>query len=424
MQGYDENFLPEHIALPRFSIGMESRVLKQDGLRDGMYRDYIHYTVAMHRDRRSPFFAALNIDQKLVKSVTRSDWDTDDSIGPENQLDNDYYYKNRWDKGHLAMRANAAWGETSREARYASDATMFYSNAALQFSSFNRTEWKALEEWVQTRVDTDSHKITVFTGPIYGEDSVFVAPGDLKPAAVPAAFFKIICLINKQGKLDVRAFLGPQDRDAFADWQDTGPVNHQLYQTTVAEIEQRTGLMFDEKVADTNPLYFHPTDERIKKLKIAPNGFPENIPIDRPADLVGRTADGADIPRDVLADSDESVFIVGALPNPTGGDRGREWVSILNLKDTTVDIAGWVLEDRSGRKTTLSGSLEPGEAIRVQGQNLGSIQLGNNGDILTLWDGAGQQRRRIDRVRYEKRHVQEGKAIIFPRAHQDATDED
>jgi endonuclease G len=417
--GYSTTFLDEEIALPTFSITLESRVLRVDGLRDGVYRDYIHYSIAMHRDRRSPLFAALNIDQGNLRSVRRGPWDTDDLIGVENQMDNAYYYRNRWDRGHLARRASAAWGATASEARHASDATMFYTNAALQFDAFNQDEWLALEDWVKDLRDPADDKITSFSGPVYGEDAVFVAPENRRPAAVPAAFFKIICFMDRRGRLDVRAFLVPQDRDAMADWRGSSRVNHQTYQTTVAEIEQLTGLIFDEKVADRNPLYFHHTEDRVTDLGIAEDGFPENIPVDRPVDLVGRDADETDIRRTRLDDASEDVFIAAALPNPKGTDRGREWVSILNLKPVAVSLDGWVLEDLSGREATLSGTLEPGESMRLQGESLGSVLLGNRGDVLTLWDANGAERRRVDRVRYEKIHVKEDRAILFPRAHRE-----
>lgn len=42
--------------------------------------------------------------------------------------------------GHLARRSSLAWGETARDAKRASDATFFFSNATLQHENFNN-EW-------------------------------------------------------------------------------------------------------------------------------------------------------------------------------------------------------------------------------------------------------------------------------------------
>ena len=417
MTGYDPKFLGQRVDLPKFSMALESRVLRRDGMTDGVYRDYIHYSIAMHTQRRSPIFAALNIDQNRLISVGRSDWDTDDVIGIENQMDNAYYYKNRWDRGHMARRASAAWGEDNREARLASDATMFYTNAALQYDSFNQDEWLALEDWVKDLKDPSDGKITSFSGPIYGSDSVFVAPENRPPAEVPAAFFKVVCFMNRSNALETRAFIVPQDRDAMSDWRGSNRRNLQTYQTTVAEIEQRTGLIFDEKVGRVNPLYFHFEQERSETLNIPAENFPENIPVDRAQDLVSRDDNADDVARLRIKDSELDVFIVAALPNPSGSDRGQEWVSILNLESETISLDGWVLEDLSGREAALSGDLAPGESVRLQASSLGSVSLGNKGDVLTLWAPDGDKRARVDRVRYEAAHVKDGQAILFPREH-------
>lgn len=149
MAGYDNNFLNVEVPLPGFAMHLEGYVFQDDRLRQGVYRDYLNYSIAMNRERRTPILAALNINQTRLHAVKRGGWNVDLLIGAENQLDNDYYYKNRWDRGHLARRASAAHGETAREAKRASDSTMFYTNACLQFDSFNQDEWLDLEDWVK-----------------------------------------------------------------------------------------------------------------------------------------------------------------------------------------------------------------------------------------------------------------------------------
>lgn len=414
MPGYDENFLKTPVPLPGFALRLDGKVLRRDSLRDEIFADYINYTIVMHAEHRSPIYAALNINQSQFKSVKRGGWNIDTRVGGKNQLDNDYYYRNRWDRGHIARRSSAAWGEDTRAAKAASDATMFYTNACLQFDSFNQDEWLDLEDWVKHLQDDTDDRISVFSGPIYGEESLFVVPrGGGDAAEVPAAFFKIVCFTNRKGEFEVRAFNVPQDQKAMADWQGKNRVDRQSYQTTVAEIEHLTGLAFPDIVAERNPLLFHDTAanrEKSDALKI--DVLPENIPVDRPADMKA-----AEDVRTVIADDQVDVFIAGALPNPTGRDRGKEWVSIINLEEKAVDLGGWELSDNAA-SVTLSGRLQPGVAIRIQGAAMGRLALSNKADILTLSDAEG---RRIDRVRWFEGEARPGHALFFPSRRRDET---
>ena len=116
MNGYNKDFLTGvTIELPGFSHQLNQQILKDNAkLRDGLIKDYIHYSVVMnkHINKRSPAFVALNIDQNLHKVVlSNSNWQDDDDIGDEHQLDNRYYKgtTNPWDRGHMAMRRTTAW---------------------------------------------------------------------------------------------------------------------------------------------------------------------------------------------------------------------------------------------------------------------------------------------------------------------------
>lgn len=198
----------------------------------------------------------LNIDQELLKSTKRSNrWRIDPRIGFENQLDNDYYVNNPWDRGHMARRASAGWGSTQRDAQYASDETFYYSNSTLQHENLNQDEWLRLEEWVYSlKLDKDG-KITSFSGPIYADFDRTIRPNGRQTALIPAGFFKVVCFINKDtGKLDVRAFVMYQDAEALADKNGRKRYDNQHYQVTISEIEELTGLRFDEAIYHANPL--------------------------------------------------------------------------------------------------------------------------------------------------------------------------
>lgn len=162
MHGYDPGFLGTgfFIPLPGFRKELRENVLCAEDFPDvnfqnQYYTRYINYSLSTNKEKRQPIVVALyvhnclrvqnyeltffamkqcvfrNIDQSLVKKVPRRDWNIDPQVG-QYQLDNSYYYQNVYDRGHIARRSSAAWGETEDEALAASDSTMFYSNACLQ----------------------------------------------------------------------------------------------------------------------------------------------------------------------------------------------------------------------------------------------------------------------------------------------------
>ncbi len=420
MAGYVPDFLDPNIALPlpTFDHELAGDVLKSTQLESEIYATYPHYTVITDKARRAPILAALNIDQNQLKTVDRTDrWRIDSRVGDAFQLDNDYYKSNPWDRGHLAMRSNAAWGDTSREAKRASDETFYYSNATLQHANFNQDEWLELETWVKNLNLDSNGRITSFSGPIYGEFSRFIRPTQRQPAEIPAAFFKVVCFVNKQsGNLDVRAFIMHQDVDALADKSGADDFNFQRYQVTVSEIEELTGLEFDDRIYQANPMRFNPSDDARDRLNIEDDAVPERREIDSPDEIID-----ADTPRIPVDDHKVDIFICGAMVNPVGNDRKKEWISIINLTSESVDLTGWQVSDTKRSRLTMgtdlldAGSLdlEPGEAVRVG--PVKPLKLGNNGGVIELYrpENDGVSGRRVDRVRYGGTQVEEGRPIVF-----------
>ena len=420
MPGYDENFLDVRVPLPTFSPELSEWILEKPSLRDSIYAEYVNYTVVMNKERRAPVFAALNINQKLMRTVDRRGFRLDRSrVGKKFQLGPKYYYKNPYDKGHLAMRHNAAWGKTDKEAQLASDETHYYTNASLQHENFNKDEWVSLEQWVGSlKLDLDD-KISSFSGPIYGHFSrtvTVVTPTGRQCAAVPAAFFKVIFFINKHTeKLDVKAFIVVQDKEARKNREGRKIYDAQSYQTTVREIQEKTGLIFEDAIAETNPLLYTDSEDRRRDFGIS--HFPERIEIDRPEEII----DGSE-PRVYNAEDEIDVFIAAALVNPEGPERKNEWISLLNLDNKDIDLSKWTLktipnhtvESKKQFPQLELGTVLPknrrllghGEAIRVQ--PIAPLQLNNRGATIVLKDDA---KRQIDRVKYTRSDVKSGKTV-------------
>ena len=266
--------------------------------------------------------------------------------------------------------------------------------------NFNQDEWLALEDWVFNLSLDSNNRITVFSGPIYGDFSRTIIPSGREPALIPSAFFKVVCFINKDSEeLDVRAFMMLQDEGALRDKLGRRMFNFQRYQVTITEIENLTGLEFDDAICEKNPLFFNENEEAREQLHIP--CFPEIIEVDDPADMV----DG-ERPREQVADEQVPVFIAAALVNPSGNEREGEWISLINLSNETIDLDGWTLSDTKRQPLPLNDvldnlSLSPGEAVRVQPLN--PLMLSNKGGTIILYDQ--EQDRRIDRVHYSAKQA-------------------
>lgn len=300
-----------------------------------------------------------------------------------------HLFSSSGDRGHLTRRAAAAWGATEQDAKKSSDDTFYYTNAALQHQNFNQDEWLELENWVlQLELDSNG-KISVITGPIFGYGGFdrTVKPEGRRPADVPAGFFKAITFINRQDKLDVRAFVMLQDEEALRDTWGRRMFRYQRYQVSTEEIERLTGLAFAPQLSSCNP--------------VADDEPP--IEVDGPKEIVG--PDGQRI---VVRDSEIPVYIAAALVNPAGDDEENEWVSIINLSNEDVSLDGWKLKDPQDVLEISSGSLAPGQAARIM--PLSPIRLGNRGGSISLFKGE----ERVDRVKYPKQSGSlAGKPVLF-----------
>lgn len=404
MNGYRSDFLGVDVPLPALAPDLAGDVLTAPALRDEVFADYVNYTVVMHRTRRTPIYAALNIDQNGLKSVPRRDgWRVDSRIGSANQLDNDYYRHNPWDRGHLARRAAAAWGGGRRDAQLASDDTFFYPNATLQHANFNQDEWLALEDWVlELDLDLDG-KLSVFSGPLFGLTARSITPSGRPTALIPSAFFKVVCFKNKQNVLETRAFVMVQDAAALRDKRGRRLFDFQNYQVAVMDIEAMSGLQFPDAVPASNPL-FYSNESGNAPPELPCEQLPERIEVDSPGEIVGPGR-----PRTVVADAEIDVFIAAALVNAAGDERAGEWVSIINLTTDDVDLQGWTLGDTKRPRKPLDGKLGPGEARRIQ--PLDPLMLANSGGVVELFAPDG---RRVDRVKYgAQKGEREGRPTIF-----------
>lgn len=102
--------------------------------------------------------------------------------------------------------------------------------------------------------------------------------------------------------------------------------------------------------------------------------------------------------------------IVAAMINPRADDPGREFVTILNISKTTLDLTGWKILDQHDKADTIAGRIESGHETVFRLSGFGA-QLSNKGGTITLLDSRGLK---VDGVAYTKAASKtEGKPVVF-----------
>ncbi|MCE0496109.1 DNA/RNA non-specific endonuclease [Vibrio salinus] len=357
--GYDEDFLDGYtIAIPTPSAELSSEILFDADLRDGYILDYEKYSVVMNADpqKRSAAVVAFMFDQEKFKQTKRARrWQLDSRIGYDDQLDNDYYINNPWDRGHLARRSTAGWGDTRTEAQRSANSTFFYTNAALQHCCLNQDEWLALEnsakEW---DMDSDG-KILSFNGCIYGDYDRTIQPQGRDIVRIPSAFFKVLAYKNKKGQLECRAFIVEQDSFSMKDKNASSQpsFDSMTYQVSLMEVEVQTGLVFDEQLYEANPLKYNAPDPD-NSLNIVHT--PERIEVFNPSDVIGH-GDTRQTVKDDIVD----IFIT--LLNLSEQEPA---LTLMNMGTQPIDISGWFVLSGKGKQFAVPAvTLNCGESVNI-----------------------------------------------------------
>lgn len=268
---YDPAFLGDGFVVPMPTLSDSARAA---ALADGTVIDYTHYSLIMHRDRRTAMLTANNIDAaRKVQVPGGLTWQMDERVG-EYQLGRETYDDNQIDKGHLVRREDVLWGTVS-EARLANKATFFYTNASPQHQNFNQDEWKYLEDWVLTRATDFSYRLCVFTGPVFsdGDPTLDDLPAHLRrlvpatgKARLPAAFWKVVILRDAEaGGDDLAAVAFAMKQNEMWDDKHGNRLLHlKVHQVTIEAIEEWTGLDFGPLKA-VDELAF--ADDRVRAVE-------------------------------------------------------------------------------------------------------------------------------------------------------------
>lgn len=207
----------------------------------GPFLPYTHFSTAQHRIRRMPVLTAVNIRGKNFEQIKRTKdlWILDPRLDAKFQIGPEVYQANDLDRGHMVRRQDPDWGP---DAILANEDTFHYTNSCPQHKDLNQKEWNVLEDYVLNAARQEALDVSVFTGPVFGEND-----RPYRGVLLPLQFWKIAVLIKSDGTPSASGFLLSQEamlaslagQEAIG---DTGFTTYQTYQVSLQHIGELTGL--------------------------------------------------------------------------------------------------------------------------------------------------------------------------------------
>jgi endonuclease G len=232
VDGYNPDFLELTVPLP---LPSDEGVIRQvDGRPD---LPYLHFSVIMHAQRKLPIVTACNVDgARLQRLPRRGSWRFDPRLPRSEQVGNDAYRHNAYDRGHLVRRLAPMWG-TREDARFAEADTFHYTVAAPQHARLNQGIWLELEDYLVDWAERHQARLSIFTGALFRPDD----PLYRGIVRVPADYWKVAVAESASGVravayLHTQKNLIPSVEEAFGNYK-----THRVPLHVVAEL---SGLDF------------------------------------------------------------------------------------------------------------------------------------------------------------------------------------
>ncbi|WP_306371286.1 DNA/RNA non-specific endonuclease [Nocardiopsis sp. CC223A] len=264
-RGYDPAFLAERVEVPRLTAAIRDDAVLLDG---SEVIPYTHFSLALSASRGFAFWAAWNIDGGGIRRLSRRGipFAKDPRLPDGAQVGNELYKANRLDRGHLARRSDLLWGGPA-EAAQANTDSFFYTNITPQADDFNQSGrgglWGRLEDAVFADAEVDGLRVSVFGGPVLGEDDRVY-----RGVRIPREYWKVIAH-TEHGRLKVAAFVLTQNLDRLEVLELD---EFRVHQVTLGEVEERCHLLF-------------PAALRAAETPVAPESLEEREPLASLADI-------------------------------------------------------------------------------------------------------------------------------------------
>jgi len=257
-KGYRSDFLGDdhRVAIPKPMKSVRNYVAKLHNSRAYILR-YYKFSVIFNDLKRMPFISAVNIDGREDKrqdfTPRRDKWIRDTRIDLTSQLDNDFYSRSGFDRGHMSRREDANWGNTPDEAKRNADLTCVHTNACPQVPEINRSNrgglWGKLEKVIlekgAKKEEGKTGKISVFNGPIFtDQDPIY------KGVKIPMAFYKVVVWLNDAEELKATAFTLSQtdyvDEIDFEEINIDQDVTFKEHQVSMRNLQEQTQLDLED----------------------------------------------------------------------------------------------------------------------------------------------------------------------------------
>ena len=165
-----------------FSCSENESEVSPSGLRDNVIIDKGIYKVSYNETYEQPNWIEYVVSNRS-KNVDRGNKDFYKEPGVITSDDADYY-KNEWDKGHLAPAATFSDSEENL------NKTFSFINCAMQIDNLNRGEWAQLEQQVRDWSVSGNVKVKI--------ELVFATNHEIRTSGVhiPTGFWKNLSFSN------------------------------------------------------------------------------------------------------------------------------------------------------------------------------------------------------------------------------------
>jgi endonuclease G len=249
------------------------------------------FIVSYNRTRRSPNWVSWTLSKDNLGSASRSNQFASDieleTYFSQNQLTDQIvrpseYSKTCYDRGHQTPSADRTNTAENNEA------TFLMSNMIPQTPYLNRNIWVSLETYARNLVKNQNKKLFIFAGPIYDQD--FGSIGPKKDIPVPSKNFKIIFVLDSNQSVEdinettanitvimpntlIDGSIGGANTDGtckkattvstttttnqteeFNLASDSTVKGWQQFQSTLSNVELKSGLKFIQKIKSSKPI--------------------------------------------------------------------------------------------------------------------------------------------------------------------------
>lgn len=213
-------------------------------------RLFNNYILSYDRRLRAPswVFEHLTPEKLNTNNASRdkSKFHEDEALHEFFRAKNADFANSGFDRGHMAAAGNHKLNQQ------AMDQTFAFSNISPQVPEFNRGAWERLETYVRWRAKR-SKNLYVVTGPLYlpmraRDGNLYVTYRVLgnNHVSVPTHYFKVFLIETKDDKLEIEAFLMPNDPKLTG---DTKLDQYRLPIDRLNTVERAAGIIFFDQLA-------------------------------------------------------------------------------------------------------------------------------------------------------------------------------